>query len=228
MTVKTARRYHAPARTSQARQTRARILVAARELFERRGFAATMGEVADAAGVSVGTVELGFKTKGALLDAVVDVAIAGDDEPVSLFQRSWATSLEDVDAQHFLSVVAGIVAEVAVDVAPLLLALDQAAPTDTRIAALNDRLTRQRMQTASWVVQGLVRRGALADDLSADDAVQTALLLLDPIVHRRLLIQQGWDRPRLERFLRRSFRRLLGAPSREPASSTLRPGPAGP
>lgn len=172
-----------------------------------------MREVAEAAGVSVGTVELGFKTKGALLDAVVDMAIAGDDEPVALLQRSWATSLENVDAGHFLSVVAGVAAEVAEDVAPLLLALDQAAPTDTRIATLNDRLATQRTEIARWIVQGLVRRAALADDLSQDEAVETARLLLDPIVHRQLLIQQGWDRPRLEHFLSRSLNRLLRSPS---------------
>ncbi len=218
MAVKTARRYRAPGRTSQARETRGRILAAARELFERRGFATTMREIADAAGVSVGTVELGFKTKGALLDAVVDQAIAGDDEPVALLQRSWATSLEDVDANLFLSAVAGVVAEVAMDIAPLLLALDEAAPADPRIATLNDRLTRQRTEMARWVVEGLVRRGALALDLSTGEAVETALILLDPIVHRRLLTQQGWDRRRLEHLLDRSFSRLLTSPGQGPVT----------
>ena len=83
------RRYSAPGREAQARRTRARIVAAAHESFARHGFAATIREVAEAAQVSPATVELVFGTKAALLDAVVDVALAGDDEPVPVLERGW-------------------------------------------------------------------------------------------------------------------------------------------
>ena len=40
--------------------------------------------------MSVATVELLFGTKVALLKAAIDVAIAGDDEPVAVLDRAWA------------------------------------------------------------------------------------------------------------------------------------------
>lgn len=53
-----------------------------------------MRAVAADAGVALPTVELVFGTKAKLLKAVVDVAIAGDDEPVPMLDReyqwSWA------------------------------------------------------------------------------------------------------------------------------------------
>ena len=54
------------------------IVAAAHDAFARRGFAATIREVAEAAHVSPATVELVFGT-AALLDAVVDVALAGSN-----------------------------------------------------------------------------------------------------------------------------------------------------
>ena len=49
-----------------------------------------MRAIAAAAGVAVPTVELGFGTKARLLKAAIDVAIAGDDEPVPVLDRAWA------------------------------------------------------------------------------------------------------------------------------------------
>ena len=95
------RRYSAPGREAQARRTRARIVAAAHEAFARRGFAATIREVAEAAQVSPATVELVFGTKAALLDAVVDVALAGDDEPVPVLERGWVHALAEVSGGRF-------------------------------------------------------------------------------------------------------------------------------
>jgi AcrR family transcriptional regulator len=79
------RAYRSPERTERAQRTRAAVLAAAHELFSERGYAGTtMRLVAAAAGVSVPTVELLFRTKPSLLKACIDVAIAGDDEPVAM------------------------------------------------------------------------------------------------------------------------------------------------
>ena len=78
-------------RAERARRTRRRIVDAATALFLERGYAgATMRAIAAAAGVAVPTVELGFGTKATLLKAAIDVAIAGDDEPVPVLDRAWA------------------------------------------------------------------------------------------------------------------------------------------
>jgi AcrR family transcriptional regulator len=57
---------------SDAERNRKRILLAAREVFAERGFAATLDDVAHHAGVGVGTVYRRFPTKEALAEAVFD------------------------------------------------------------------------------------------------------------------------------------------------------------
>jgi Bacterial regulatory proteins, tetR family len=72
------RSYRSERRERQARETRERILAVASAEFERRGFVATsMRAVAQAAGVSVPTVELAFGTKSELLRAAISFAIRG-------------------------------------------------------------------------------------------------------------------------------------------------------
>ncbi len=88
-----ARPYRSAHRQGQARRTRRRILDAAAAEFSSRGYAATtVAAIAAAAGVSVPTVEQAFRTKANLLKAAIDVAIAGDDEPVPVLQRPAAVA----------------------------------------------------------------------------------------------------------------------------------------
>src|SRR4051812_19410784 len=87
--ARTGRRYDSPRRREQALRTRERILAAAREAFLTSGYAATtVRSVASAAAVSLPTVEQGFGTKAQLLKEVIDVAIAGDDEPIAVLDRA--------------------------------------------------------------------------------------------------------------------------------------------
>src|ERR1700748_651979 len=89
------RRYQSPGRAEQARRTRARICAAATAQFLAAGYAGTtIRAVAAAAGVSVPTVEAAFGTKARLLKAAIDVATAGDDEPVAMLDRAWARRAE--------------------------------------------------------------------------------------------------------------------------------------
>src|SRR6201993_1381497 len=92
-----ARRYQSPRREQQARRTRARIIAAAARRFLDCGYAGTtMRAVAADAGVALPTVELAVGTKARLLKAVIDTAIAGDDEPVPMLARQWAPRAESM------------------------------------------------------------------------------------------------------------------------------------
>ena len=116
------RRYSRQAGT-QARRTGSDRRSGSR-VIARRG-TATIREVAEAAQVSPATVELVFGTKAALLDAVVDVALAGDDEPVPVLERGWVHALAEVSAADFLDAMATGFAAGAGRVAPVLAALDE-------------------------------------------------------------------------------------------------------
>lgn len=103
------RRYWSPRREQQARRTRARIIAAAARQFLACGYAAaTMRAVAADADVALPTVELAFGTKARLLKAVIDTAIARDDEPVPMLARGWAARAQAAAGPaEFAAVVAG-------------------------------------------------------------------------------------------------------------------------
>ena len=65
-------------RAEQAERTRHAVLGAARELFAERGFAGTsLQDIADAMGVRKANVYYYFKTKVAILDALLDERVIG-------------------------------------------------------------------------------------------------------------------------------------------------------
>src|SRR5450759_2513013 len=86
--AKVKRTYESRLRAGQARATRLALLEAAGRLFAERGYVATsIEEIAEAAGVSRATVFTSVGGKPALLKAAYDVALVGDDEPVSMPDR---------------------------------------------------------------------------------------------------------------------------------------------
>src|SRR4029078_8316303 len=91
------RTYHSPARAESARQTPRRIVGAARELFEARGYAGTtIDAVAEAAGVSRRTVFLSVGSQEELLKTAWAWAVVGDDEPVPIADRPDVLAMQQV------------------------------------------------------------------------------------------------------------------------------------
>jgi TetR/AcrR family transcriptional regulator, regulator of autoinduction and epiphytic fitness len=202
--------YRSDRRTAQARRTRRRILDAAALMFLERGYTgATMRAIAAAAGVAVPTVELGFGTKARLLKAAIDVAIAGDDEPVPVLERAWVdTARKARTAADFLAVAAKVITAAQSRSAGLVLAVFEGARTDAELAALATELVEQRAATARRLVD------ALATPPHAD-AVDDLWLLMDPAIYDRLVHDRGWTPQRYERWFARSAHALL-YPGRTP------------
>jgi AcrR family transcriptional regulator len=210
---KAAREYHSPRRQEQARRTRERIIAAASDRFLVSGYtAATMRGIASAAGVAVQTVELAFGTKRELLKAVIDVAIAGDDQPVPVLQRDWARAEPTADVTEFLAIAGRAVRTVADRVAGLLAVVDEAASTDPEIAALARQLDAQRATTAARIVTGIIERAPLRTGLRPEDAADTIWLLMDPVVFRRLTRDRGWSPDYFQHWFTDSIQRLLLPP----------------
>src|SRR5215471_18728898 len=87
--VKELRRgYRSALRDRQAAATRQAVLDAARDLFLAQGYGATtVDQIAERAGVSKPTVFTAVGNKQAVLAAVRDVALAGDDLPLTIAER---------------------------------------------------------------------------------------------------------------------------------------------
>ena len=199
-------------RAERARRTRRRIIDAAAALFLERGYAgATVRAIAEAAGVAVPTVELGFGTKARLLKAAIDVAIAGDDEPVPVLDRAWAdTARNATSPAALLAVAADVIAAAQSRSAGLVLAVFEGGRTDPDLAALAQELTDQRAGTARWLVDALA---ALAPPHA--DAADDLWLLMDPAIFDRLVRHRGWTPERYGRWFARTAHALL-YPGRTP------------
>ena len=206
-----ARPYRSPRRQEQARRTRQRILAAARAEFLASGYAGTtMRAVATAAGVALPTLELSVGTKGRLLKEVIDVAIAGDDQPVPVLDRPWAAEAEAAGTvEDFLRRVAAVLVPAQERSARLVVVALEAADADPALAPVGRQLLEQRTTTAAWVTDGIARRTALRAGIDRDHAVDTVWLLMDPVVFCRLTADRGWGAERYGRWFVDGLQRLL-------------------
>jgi AcrR family transcriptional regulator len=205
------RAYRSNGREAQARRTRRRVVEAATAVFLECGWSgATVRAVAAEAGVSVPTIEALFGTKARLLKAAIDVAIAGDDEPVSVLERPWAAAASQAgNAQEFLSTVGGVLATAQERSAGLVLAAFEGAARDRELARLAEQMTAQRAATAGWIVERLLPLAPLRPGCSRGEAVDTVWVLMDPAVFDRLVRRLSWTPERYGRWFASSALRLL-------------------
>jgi AcrR family transcriptional regulator len=201
------RRYRSPGREQQARATRARITAAATGRFLAHGYGGTtLRAVAADAGVALPTVELAFGTKARLLKAVIDTAIAGDDEPVPMLDREWAARARAAaGAAEFVAACALVLVDTAERAAGVTLVALEAARVDHGIAAVAEQLLAQRQVMASWMVDGLA--APLRTDRAT--AIDTVWALMDPALYCRLTLDRGWTPARFRDWFADGVLRLL-------------------
>jgi TetR/AcrR family transcriptional regulator of autoinduction and epiphytic fitness len=207
--VKGTRPYRSPKREEQSSRTRRQILDAAIDQFRTHGYAGTtIKAIASAAGVSVPAIELAFSTKAVLLKEAIDVVIAGDDEPVPVLDRPWATQLQAATtARAFVAGVAQVLAASSQRAAALVLAAFEATRADQRLAPLAAQLKTQRATTAAWIVDGIAVRAPLRIDQA--QAIDTVWLLMDPAVFDRLTADRGWTAQQYAAWFADTALRLL-------------------
>lgn len=220
------RPYRSPVRAERAARTRAAILAAATASFLQEGYAGTtMRSVAQAAGVSLPTVELAFGTKAALLKAAIDVAIAGDDDPVAVLDRPWAGEARAMaDPRDFLGLAARVLAAAQARSAGLMLALFEGVAGGDELDALRRQMVAQREVTAAWLTDRLAERAALRPRLRRAEAVDMVWALIDPALFDRLTRHRGWTAARYERWIADTLAAALLAPTgSSSAPATARP-----
>jgi len=160
--------------------------------------------------VSLATIELLFGTKANLLKAAIDVAIAGDDEPVAMLDRAWALSAQAATtAAEFLDLMAAAVASSQARSAGLVLAVFEGAARDAELAQLRMQMSAQRTVMATWIVERLTGLAPLRADCLRQELVDTVWLLMDPAVFDRLARQRHWSLDQYTTWLARSAARLL-------------------
>jgi AcrR family transcriptional regulator len=197
------RRYDASGRQEQARRSRRAMLQAARELFLERGYAATtVPAVAATAGVSVQSVYKAFGNKPALLKAVFDVAIAGDDEPVPVLQRAALGRVRDEpDPRRKLQLYGEFVAEVTPRHVPIQLLARAAAAIDPEAAGVWAQLQAERLAGMTLFARALDAEGPLRPGVSVEEARDLLWTCNSPESYDLLVLQRGWTPRRYGRWL---------------------------
>lgn len=209
------RAYSSALRDQQAELTRRRVLDAALELFLAEGYlGATIEAVARRAEVSTQTVYNAVGGKAALLRAVYDVTLAGDDQPVPIAERpAFQTMLAETDGRRCLARYAALGRELWERAGPLVLRLlSQAAAGDADLRAFADTVERQRAAGTAMVAAHVAERFGLRPGLTVQEAGDVLWALTAPEVLERLVVRRGWRLDRAEGWLAEAMADALLGP----------------
>jgi len=168
-------------RQRRAHETRARILAAAREVFEEHGYAhGTTNRIAEAAGLSVGSLYQYFPNKDAILVELVDLHIEAGAAVVLGALPPTSDGWADVPLERIIGPVVDAMVTLHADGRELHRVLFEEAPRPSEQLARLRTLERDLTQMVA---------GLLADhpEVTAPDPALAARLTIDAIeslVHR--------------------------------------------
>jgi AcrR family transcriptional regulator len=196
------RRYESTRRQEQARQTRRAILGAAGKLFVDPGYAATpLTAVAAEAGVAIQTVYAVFGSKRQLLSELIDVSVAGDDEPMALPDRPFVADIRALaDPRAKLTRFARHLTETHARQADVMIALAGAATADPDAAEIWRKNIEERRQGMAMFAADLAATGRLRPDQDVDRVADILWLAMDVRNYDWLVRQRDWSLEQYQRW----------------------------
>lgn len=196
------RRYESARRQEQALQTRRAILAAATRLFVDPGYAATtLTAIATEAGVAVQTVYAVFGSKRNLLSQVVDVSVAGDDEPVPIPRRTFVDEIAALpDVRGKLARYARHLAETHARDLDVMLALAGAAQADPDAAAIWRKNSDERRAGMGQFAGALLATGSTRPEHDVGTVADILWLAMDVHNYDWLVRQRGWSSEAYQRW----------------------------
>jgi AcrR family transcriptional regulator len=201
------RSYDASGRREQAAARRRAVVVAAQELFARDGFrATTIAAVAQVAGVSAESVYKGFGTKAALAKAVFDRVIAGDDEPVPVYERPEARAIEaEPDVRKKLTLYAGGVVTRQARSAGVQILIRDGRHVDETLEEVWQNLLTERLTGMTMLATHLHATGRLRADLDVDEVRDLLWTYISVELYELLVLNRGWTVDRYTAWLARTL-----------------------
>jgi AcrR family transcriptional regulator len=205
------RAYNSPRRAEQAAATRLAVLAAARELFVSNGYTATtVAEIAERARVSADTVYATVGRKPALLRELVETAISGSEQAVPAEQRDYVARIRAaISAREKITIYAQAITGIQQRMAPVFLALRDAASTDQECASLWAEIATRRATNMRTFAADLRTTGELRTDLS-DNQVADIIWSMNAAEYWVLLVRErAWTPAQFEAWLTDAWTRLL-------------------
>ena len=226
----TQRSYDAHSRRERAsqerRDTRERVIAAARRQFLANGYAATkMVDIAEDAGVAIASVYRAGRSKAELIEMILEQDTVGD-EPMSkpptfaaLERPEFPLIAAEPNPQQQVLMIADRIAGVLGRVAPLWTVLRDAASVDPRAAATMHAIHEHRAASFEVAV-GMLPQHRLREGPA--ESVDTLWALSSPETYLMLRSVRGWTHRRYQDWLRRTLLVQLLSPTTDPSENTDR------
>ncbi len=205
------RGYHSPRRSEQAAATRREVLDAARELFVANGYSATtVAEIAQRARVSLDTVYATVGRKPAILRELAETAISGTGHAVPAEQRDYVLRIGNAPtARDKITIYARAITQIQQRLAPVFLALRDAAVTDPGCAALWAEIAERRAGNMLLFAADLRSTGELREDLD-DQQIADIIWSMNAAEYWVLLVRErSWSPDQFALWLVDAWTRLL-------------------
>lgn len=197
MSNKEKRPYRSLARNAQAAQTRGRILVAAKNLFESEGFeCVTIEKIAQSGDVSIPTVYSLFQSKRGVLRALMDEVLPADQ-----FDALVEMSIQEKSPEIRLSISAKIARQM-YDAEKVQMNLFRGAVVlAPEFKELEKEREMRRYSRQEVTIKAMVREKSLAKGLSEVRARDILWAFTGRDMYRMLVVEQGWTSEEYERWL---------------------------
>ena len=205
------RGYRSPRRQEQAAATRRAVLSSARELFASKGYSPTpVSDIAAAAGVSIDTVYATVGRKPAILRELVETSLSGTDHAIPGEQRDYVTRIRQVEtAGEKITIYAHAITAIQQRMAPVFLALRDAAATDRDCAALWSEIADRRAANMLLFAADLRTTGELRDDVT-DAQVADIIWSMNSAEYWILLVlERSWTPAQFAAWLTDAWTRVL-------------------
>ena len=201
------RSYSSPLREQAAAQTRLLVREAGHRLFVRDGFVATsIRKIAAEAGVSERTVYTHYRNKVEIFQDALNVAIAGDEEPVAMRDRpEFAGVLAAPSARELIAEMVwrnGVAQERA---GALIMAGIESSGADADMRRISDEGEQAMRANCLALAEALVATGEVRAELDAAEVADVLVTMLSPHVHQVL----GWPADRYRAWLTHTLQATL-------------------
>ena len=189
--------------SARGERTRTKLVMAARAVFEERGFdGARMGDVAEAAGVSHGTVYTWFDTKEDLLRAVIDSVTAELYASLSVPDATSPIERIAIANERYLAAYRST--------ARLLEVVEQAAVVDESFRAVLANLRTTHVERVAKTIRRWQREGAAQTDLDAQVSAAALCAMVEGFARHWLGRGEEHDEATAMRTLTELWARGLG------------------
>jgi AcrR family transcriptional regulator len=205
------RRYDSTRRQQASREKRRRVLISARELFLSAGYrTTTIADIAARARVNADTVYELVGRKPTILRELIEEAISATDHPVAAEQRRYVQAIRsEANPSRKIEIYARAVRRIQERMAPLFLALRDAAVTDPEAKQVWDTISERRAANMRLFVKDMEVAGGLRDELAVETAADTVWVMNSSEVYVLLTIERGWSPRKFERWLIDTWKRLI-------------------